>query len=93
MFVRCFGGGHICNLTYTRNLHKQEPTTPVYPKPFRSHLVAVTESQTIRQLQFVDLEPDSLGGRLNLEGLDGWMTDCLGDPVGQVLINGSEHAH
>ena len=44
-------------------------------------------------LQFVDFESNSLGDGLNLEGLDGRMTDGLGDPIGQVLINGSEHAH
>jgi hypothetical protein len=49
--------------------------------------------RAIWRLQFVDLEPDSLRGGLDLERFDGWMTDGLGDPIGQVLIDRSEHTH
>lgn len=55
--------------------------------------MAATEPRTALQLQFVDFKPDSLGGGLNLERLNGRVTDGLCNPIGQVLINGSEHAH
>ena len=43
--------------------------------------------------QFVGLEPDGLGGGLDRERLNGWMIDGLGDPIGQILINGGKYTH
>ena len=81
------------NLTFVTYTQQETKRLVSIPSHSGCRLVVVRTQRAIWRLQFVDLEPDSLRGGLNLEGLDGWVADDLGDPIGQVLIDRSEHTH